>query len=770
MPRSRPVLTSFSRYRLRRARALALDLCARLAGFLPLAVCALFWADRVFALSRSVRMALLVFVSAGGLALAGRAVGAGLRGLADGALARDVASRIPALGNYLASAVSLVKHGLRGPVSAELAQAHIRVTDRLLKEHEAEPVFPLRVTRGAAVLLCCGFICGAATAPFALRDPDCLMRALAPVKIIPAETYFEIRPGDIAVPRGAPVAITVLDKTGSGRVPVLELKAERGPWLAGHFSARGGVFFAALERVTEPVYYRVRWRDLASRAYLVSPRDYPALTGVTARIFPPSYSGRAAYEEAAPEGAQALRASRVTVSGKTAQPLSRAELVRAVSSGGSSLLQPPVMLTRGRGGVYSASFPLQGDTEFWFRLVSADGWADPAPFKYSLRAAPDNPPAAAVLSPSYETESSPGDTVPVVYEAADDIGLLALSVDYETVINGAAVPELSGSRVIRRYRPPGPVRQLGDTVLSLAGYPDGARVNLTVSAFDGSGAAGKSAPSVIIVRDYAARHIRAEAGMMAVERGLLELARSYAETADALAGSTAAFTNMTDRSLARQWRELAAEFDGLLAVSESDAYLNDGVRQELRSLSAKREYLGGTEAGRFARSARNGEPGAPQTARVLARELGRMAKSVAAQRKFQFYKDFENAAYNMSDTQDSLENVLKDFAKNGGAGATRQEWAQLESNLAQIQRQLDELNALISSMPDLREVNGQDERRLHYVPVAKAKDLAARLMQALKERDFKKAAGLAAELSEQLGRMRKAFEEAAGDYADSGED
>ncbi len=770
MSENSAILLAMRRYKLARARALGALLCVRMAGTAALSFGLLFWADRWFVLgpvARTALLALALFAAAGVIA---RAVYTAFTKLSDEHIARSVAARIPELDNYLLPAVSFARRGVPVVASVELAAGHMRATAGMLEKNAGVAVFPARITRGAAVLLFCGLIAAGAAFPAAFKDPGRTLRVLLPFKTVPAETYFMIAPGDAVVPRGGSVIITINDKTASGKKPLIEFRAPNGPWLSRPLRQADGGFSVLVERVSDTLQYRVLWRDLTSRTYTITPRDYPALADVGMLVTPPAYAGQAAFSASPQTGVQALAGSLISVYGKAGEPLASAELMRVVSAGDAARQLAPIKMRAERGSRYTASFAAEGDMELWFRLISEDGWTDPSPLKYTLRVIKDNPPAAAILSPSYETEASPGDAVAVVFEAADDIGLESLALKYDATLNDKPLPALSGTRQIRRFPPPGPVREIGDSAVSLAGYPDGARITLILLASDGARNVSASAPAVITVRDYSARHTRTETSMINTESLLEELAHEYEVVSGRLSASSEAFAAGAGQDLNNRWNRLSEEFERLLAAADDDTFVNEGVRQELRTLDKKQDYLRRNAAQDFNRSAQRGEAQAPQSAAAISKELKRMAARVAEQRKFQFYKDFETAAYDMADSQDSLENILKDFLKSDGKNATDEEWKQLEKNLSAIQRQLDELNSLIESMPDPRTIDGNDERRVHQVPLNQARDAAAKLMEALKSRDFKKAAQLAKALSEQLARMRKVFEEAAGDVMDSGAD
>ncbi|MFA6583565.1 MAG: DUF4175 family protein [Elusimicrobiaceae bacterium] len=757
------IIRKFNRFKLRRGAVIAAETAVFVSGAVALAVLAVFWMDRVFILNNAARMVLLslaVAAVSGWLVIKGNAA---RKLLSDFRMAEGIGAAIGPVRDYLASAVSFIKHGVKGDVSSALVDAHIERTARILAEHERVKVFPFSVSRTAFLLFSCAVCAAVLSAPAVLNDKARFMRVVLPFRNLPAETYFDIRPGDAVLPRVSAVVITARDKTGFQRTPGLEVRSGTGPWLPARWNAGADALSYSVPRLNEPVYYRLAWQDLKSRIYSLVPRDYPAFSVISARIQPPAYTARPPLELAGGYASDVLSGSKIEFEGTCKEPLSSAVL--AMDEGQGKITR--TAMRKNISGKYSASIMAERDADYWFELVSQDGWLDPEPVKNRIGVLADEPPFAAILSPSYETQAGPGEVVPVVYEVSDDIGVAAVDLVYETALDGKMIAGLSGFRRVKSFPVPGPVRKLGDTAFDLSGFPDGAEVKISIRAQDRNKGVSQSEPSVIIVRDYAAKHAETELGLFKLENMMRQLADEYKAESGRLAASSSAVDANSLRLMNGQWKEMASAFEELENSAREDALLNEGVKEELSSIKKRQEFLRKTLAPQFEKEAASGDKNAPQSGRELADELSRMADSMKSQRKFQVYKDLENNAFDMADQQNSIENVLKDLLKSGGAGATDEEWKQLEKTLGAIQKRLDELNDLISSMPDPRKMKGQDERKMHYVPVNSAQDLAGKLMEAIKNRDMKKAAELARQLSEQLDKMRKVFDEAAQDFAGS---
>ncbi|MBI3550985.1 MAG: hypothetical protein HY077_00580 [Elusimicrobia bacterium] len=741
-----------------RAQYLRRELCGGLAllACAALSVLAVALAiDRVFALPREARWTLVL---AGACALLWGAWSLVLRpwrGFRWETVLDAAAARFPELKDHLKTAWELARLGCSPHTSEELRQAHLRRTESLLAAAPEEPLFrwkASRTLRGTALAA----MLGGAAMPW-LGAGASWERVLAPWRDVPLERLVAVAPGDARVPWGGPARISA---RFSAEAPSGRDRRELTLWLEG----TGGWKAARWDSVTEaeagysieelsaPLRYRLTWRDLASRTYKLVPVAVPELESLQVRIHgaEPAVAALTAAEPLA-----VLRGTLLTLTGRPNQALSAARLRL-------SILPSPISMKLNPSGEYEASFVAAEDATLRFELDTPDGRVNAESAMYAIKALPDLPPKIELLSPLEPLAASPRDTVSVSYTAVDDGALKKVSL----LIRSRGTP--NRELVLREFS--GQREFTGDYAWELAGLPFG-KVEFQLKAVDNAspGQSGLSAVGSVEIVDFAASHAQTEAQWTKAEESLKDLARREDSALSRLASGPSPELERELAGLPQAWVDAASQFSRWSKAMERDPYANPGLTESARGQADALEEARQGELPEALRASRAGETARAQELHARLAARARQAQRLLSDgRKLQGLQDFYSEAGRMSQSGSELQSQLDGLTQRGGADA--QAVSKLKEGLEKLQKQMEDLQAAMLSLPKLDPNAPEARSRKNYeLPLGQARAQADELSKALARGDFAAAARIAQRLSESLAKIQRALADASSDASASNE-
>lgn len=731
-----------------RGRA-ALEGGARLAGGLLAALAVVVWADRAWLLPQNARL-LLWGLGVGTLAAAAYArLWRPWRAADDRAALAEASRTHPALSPYLASAWDL-RSGAPGHTSSALAREHIAVTERLVSDLPPGPLRRWAPTRGArrGVGLA---LAASLLLPWAGAGP--WLRVLAPWRDVPLERYVDVRPGDAAVDWGRPAEIRARwrERPGLRESSALALWVrEQGSWRRAPWTTvtdEGASFLTA--PLSEPLDYRLSWRDLTGKPHRLTPRPAPQLDEPRVKL-----EGKPEEPLTGAEPVSARRGTLVTLRGRPNQRLARAQ-VRV------TFLPGPVPMRERPDGALEASFIAAEDGGFQFELETEDGRRDPEPVSYALLAKANERPEIELLSPTGTVQATPEETLSVGYAARDDSGLSRVSLLARYGGREVELPVAAFQRPVSEHA--------GDHPWDLAELPVG-RVEFRLKAVDDDRAplAGFSGSAILELVDAKATREQLDELWSKARDAARQLAEREDRVAAALKRGEAAPPEAGE--LPRQWRDHAAALAELAQMMEQDPYSNPGVREETQALAseagrAERERLpAAQEAERSGDKAR-----ASRVHQRLAEQARRTEKLLAEGRRVQDLQDFHRQAQRMAERGAGLEEALEGLKGMGkGQKPSAEATAKLQSALGKLQRQMEDLRKAIEALPKAEPASQEQAQRQTYVmPLLKAQTTADALAAALKAGDYELAAKIAQELAQELAAIGQALTQAAAQLGSS---
>jgi hypothetical protein len=610
--------------------------------------------------------------------------------------------RHPQLKDYLRPAWEL-RSRVHAHTSAALAEAHVRRTEELLAELAPEPLQAAPPKRwgwfaAAGALLLLGWARVG------------LPRVLLPWRDVPLEKYVAISPGTAAVDWGRPSEIRArwLERPGPREAAQLKLWIRSGgAWRQVSWSSvtdEGATLATA--SLSEPLRYRLTWRDLASAEYALTPAAAPQLESPRVKV-----EGREEEALSAAEPVRARRGAWILISGRPNQPLAQAA-VRV------SFLPNSIPLKPRSDGAWEAGFLAYDSGAFRFDLLTEDGRSDPEPVSYALEAKANEAPVAELISPALPLQASPDDTLPVAWSARDDSGISRVSL-------------LLGSRELLMAKP-GRGEAVGEYAWDLSGLAPGTRLEFRVKAVDDDRTplAGLSAPGLLEIVDFRAKHRSTGEKAEEAREALSELASRHEALAKAPDAAKQA-------ALPAKWKEALARLEELARAMSADPYANPGLKEQSAALLEELSH-----------AAKKGDFSAHER---LAKQLRKAERLLSQGQSLQTLQDFRQQAARMEQGAAELKAALE-----GGDNE------KLKSSLGKLQRQMEELRKAIESLPKPEPSSAEAEQRKTYaVPLLQAQTTADALQAALRSGDKELAAKLAEELAQQLSRIQQAVSQAA---------
>lgn len=270
---------------------------------------------------------------------------------------------------------------------------------------------------------------------------------------VPAPFSIAVSPGDAVVPRGGAQEITARLLGFGSEGAALVFRADSATeWMSIPMERDStGGFVTRLFDLVRPTEYFVEAEGVRSTQHRLEVADLPAVSGLSALIRFPRYTGlpMETIEEAG--DLAVLDGSAVTIRARTTGPTRAAFLVLRGSA--------PIPMTRDPDGRYSGQFRVAGDGFYRIELETGDGRRYPGSLEFAIDALADRPPVVRFAEPGRDTRVTSVEEVAARIEAADDFGVRTLTLHLSvnggleqlvTIVDSTVVPrrEVSATHTV----------------------------------------------------------------------------------------------------------------------------------------------------------------------------------------------------------------------------------------------------------------------------------------------------------------------------------
>jgi len=351
-------------------------------------------------------------------------------------VAREIDRHFPHFKNRLEAALEFVRNPLKWEIySAELLEAAVCQASELVKDDWKVRSLVSRVLKGekkkvriegyaASVLL-------VVLLAFSIADPFGLYQVFQnychPVDLLRRERAFRIfvHPGNITILRGDSVQIRAVGTIHRPEDMVVHF------WQAGRGKEAQSMTYRqdqfeynhTFQRVENDLSYYVQQRTARTDTFRVRVTNNPFVTELVFHYDYPAYTALPRYETARDKAIQALRGTRVALSGRSSNPLVRAEIVLEPDS------VRPAAISGERN--FSDTLYLQNDGGYRISLEDCWGLANSDTLVYPITVIPDELPAIVLRFPGPEAQVDERMKQPLLFEVADDFGVSRVELHFQ---------------------------------------------------------------------------------------------------------------------------------------------------------------------------------------------------------------------------------------------------------------------------------------------------------------------------------------------------
>ena len=379
--------------------------------------------------------------------------------LPDDKIALRIQKRYPDLRDDLINSIQLFPVAIsknEGYVSRALIGELIRRTSekvRIVRTFEVEDIRRLKKFLFTTVSVCLIF-------SFLLFFPPRILPFSLP-RLFRALDYEEVKrlvrvtPGNTEVVYGESqkVEVEIFRKGGTAHIIY---KFSGGTWQKARMvrepysEGESGKFSYEFSKITQPINYFVKWKDLQTQAYSINVIVLPEVGDISVRYIYPSYTELPELEMEKTSGdLEAILGTQVQISLKANKAMSKGYILTDDGKRLSLKIERDLYL--------KGDLVLTGERAYWVEVEDTQGYTNPSPIKHYIRTLVDSPPQIKVIAPNCDLTVSEKIKVEFACEASDDFGLTQIDLVYQKLRSEAS--DSTKSERIRIERFDRPVRQ-----------------------------------------------------------------------------------------------------------------------------------------------------------------------------------------------------------------------------------------------------------------------------------------------------------------------
>ncbi|HLA40967.1 MAG TPA: DUF4175 family protein, partial [Candidatus Glassbacteria bacterium] len=187
------------------------------------------------------------------------------------------------------------------------------------------------------------------------------------------------------------------------------------------------------------IRYFVQQAGTATDTFLVQVTNNPFVTELSITYQYPPYTGLADFTTTRDKAIQGLRGTRMILDGHSSNTLAQASLVLSPDS------LRPLPLIGGRS--FTDTLVLAHDGSYGIRLTDTWGLTNDDTLHYPITVVPDEAPAVALRFPGQNAQIDEAMKQPLVFELADDYGVLKLEIEYAKMASDGRRGETRRKRI-----------------------------------------------------------------------------------------------------------------------------------------------------------------------------------------------------------------------------------------------------------------------------------------------------------------------------------
>jgi len=179
-----------------------------------------------------------------------------------------------------------------------------------------------------------------------------------------------------------------------------------------------------IKSVEEKIYYKIKFRGIYSKVFIIEPIVYPEISELKIIVEPPSYTKMPIYEITSFNETKYLYGSKVKFKGRTNKDIEEVYLVL-------SNKKKQLNIEEDKKSFYG-DFITKENAEIWFEIIDSEKLSNLNNItKYKINVVMDAPPQIEILSPQDELMVEPNSIIPIVFSCKDDISVSNVDFVYK---------------------------------------------------------------------------------------------------------------------------------------------------------------------------------------------------------------------------------------------------------------------------------------------------------------------------------------------------
>lgn len=182
------------------------------------------------------------------------------------------------------------------------------------------------------------------------------------------------------------------------------------------------VYIYRIDSVEQPVFYKIKFRNVSSKVYVIEPILYPEISEVNIRVIPPDYTKIHPYEiESFTEG-RYLYGSVISFKCKVNKQIKKVTM--------NIYGKNKELTISDSKDLFLGEFTATKNTELWFEIYDEDGLYNES-IRYNINVIEDKSPEIEIISPQEDVVVPINSKVPLIYSVKDDISVTKVHIIYK---------------------------------------------------------------------------------------------------------------------------------------------------------------------------------------------------------------------------------------------------------------------------------------------------------------------------------------------------
>jgi hypothetical protein len=187
---------------------------------------------------------------------------------------------------------------------------------------------------------------------------------------------------------------------------------------------RRKVYKYKIDSVEEEIFYKIKFRGIFSKVYIIQPIVSPEIIGFNIDVTPPAYTGIKSFNIKSFVETKFLQGSNIKFICETNKDIS--QVFMNINNNKIKLF-----INEKDKRKFYGSFVADNTTDLWFELYDEEGLHNYDNFKYKINVVEDKPPEIEIISPQNDIVVMLNSIVPIVYSVKDDISVDKVELVYK---------------------------------------------------------------------------------------------------------------------------------------------------------------------------------------------------------------------------------------------------------------------------------------------------------------------------------------------------